>query len=255
MKRLETAMAAVLVFASACACAAELPTAEQVLEKVAAAYASMKSFEAETRETAEDPPASQTVDEHFAMEKSEEDGRPVEKVHLQLKERVRGVDGRMHLAETKIVGDGKNFWRERQGTGIAGVEVRKEDAFGPSAFTFRDKYERRWPILWWQFKFKVIGEDAIGGQKMFVLQGHLNAADPNGGGDEETESVWVGQDDSIVHRQVSTSWPNGKLKTPVVTIKDWVSVKVNQKVDPALFVYTPPEGAKVDDRTPPKPAP
>jgi outer membrane lipoprotein-sorting protein len=29
----------------------------------------------------------------------------------------------------------------------------------------------------------------------------------------------------------------------------FTNVKVNQPIDPALFKYTPPEGAKVQDRT------
>ena len=62
--------------------------------------------------------------------------------------------------------------------------------------------------------------------------------------------ISVGQDDLALRRTICYD-KDGK-KTGEV---QFTNVKVNQPIEPSLFKYTPPEGAKVEDQPKPREEP
>ena len=113
MKKLALAIG-VVALASAVACAAELPTAEDVLAKVTAAYGALKSFEADIRTTLETTEPVMEGIGHWAMERTEKNGETTEKVSLVQKLTVnqqrmdenRAIVRIKELTEQKVVSDG-----------------------------------------------------------------------------------------------------------------------------------------------------
>ncbi len=255
MRRIGIAMAAAFVLAAAARMsAADLPTAEQVLEKVTAAYGAMKSFEADTHEVIGTHNGTGTTTAHIAMEKSEKNGKAIEKYSAVRKETQTLNSGKISVEDGKIVSDGSFIWQERRRSDDDVIRVRKNDANGPGAVDFSGAFAKVMAEQWKQYSLKVVGQDIIDGQKMYLLEGSLDPAELAGNAVFEAEShcVWVRQADFIVRRTTTTTRLVGRDQQAVVA-KDWLNVKVNQKVDPALFVYTPPEGAKVVDNTQPEP--
>lgn len=97
---------------------------------------------------------------------------------------------------------------------------------------------------------KLQGEETVAGRKAYVLAfptGTPSASAPEMNG---PRTVWVDEESYFVLKVVQISGTDGKwLETMEVT-----SVQYNVAVDPALFNFAPPTGAKVDDQRP-KPAP
>lgn len=251
MTKVGISVAAAVLALAARVSAAELPTAEQVLEKVRAAYSSMTSFEEDIRATDETSFSSSSGSAHFAMEKSEKDGKMVEKTSFAGKFATKERNREETVVEIRSVSDGTVVWTEERRSGRPEVRVRKRDA----------KKSLAWPALTliWdltrdrkEFHLKVVGEETVEGEKMYVLEGAYNPTMLNEQVTELKRKTWVRQDDFIICRQVQTRQAAGQGK-PTVTVVEFANVKVNRPVDPALFVYAPPEGAKVDDRTTPKP--
>lgn len=248
MRRLAIAIG-VVVLASVRACAAELPTAEQLLKKVTAAFAEMQSLEADMRGT-----GSMGWKEagHLAMERSEKDGKTICRAWAIVQETWKESDGKEESQESSMVNDGTFTWTERRIRGKSEIRVEKVDSqepnpLGPGEGIMRDIRED-----WQRFHLSVVGEDKIDGEKMYVLEGALPAADLPKYAKESKMKVWISQDDLMMRRIVDTVQLAKGDHSETNTV-EFRNVKVNQKVDPALFIYTPPEGAKVNDRTKPKP--
>lgn len=246
----------IVVLASACSYRAELPTAEDLLAKVTAAYGAMRSFEVDTREVIETHNGTGTKTAHLAMEKSEKAGRAIEKFAVVSKETQALNNGRVSVEEGKIVSDGNVMWGERRRSDDEVIRVRKEAAEGPEAVGLCNMFAKAMARDWKRYHLKVAGQDAIDGEKMYLLEGSLDPAELAGNEvfEAETHRVWVRQADFVIRRTVTTSHLFGRDQ-PAVVVKDWLNVKVNQPVAPALFVYTPPEGASIDDKTQEKPKP
>ncbi len=253
MKKSGIAAAVVLMLAARVS-ATELPTADQVLEKVTAAYAAMKTFEADLRTTFEGSLAKSNWAGHAAMERSEKGGKTIEKASSVLKRTFADAGGNSDVMEIRGVNDGTFSWNEDRQSAGGEIRVTKDEAQGPHAFGLSEDLARNLTRAWKQYRYRVVGEDTIDGRKMHVLEGALDPATLSKSVKESSRKIWVGQDDFIVRRMVDSMRLVNRDK-PEVTTKEWLNIKVNQPVDPALFVYTPPEGAKIVDRTQPKPAP
>jgi len=252
MKTRTLLLAILLLAAAASAYAADLPTAEELQQKVAKAYATMTSFEADIRVTFQPDATEGSASQHLAMEKSAKGDKTVEKASWSLKGTHKDDAGNVTTEEGKNVNDGTFSWEERRHEGE--VQVRKYVAEGPQAFKLSEKLGRDAMRIWMQYNPKTVAEDTVDGRKMYVLEGAFDQTAINKATkiQELKEKIWVGQDDSIVRRVVRTVRFADKDQ-PWVTTTEWLNMKVNEKVDPALFVYAPPEGAKIDDRTQPKP--
>ncbi len=245
MKKLGIAVAAVVLALGACVSAAELPTAEQLLEKVTAAYASMKSFEADMR--IEYSTGEQVFAAHLAMQKSEKDGQIVEKSSMIGKTTLKDATGKHTNYDARTVNDGTFSWTESHDA--REISVTKVDA-GPGAFRMT-AYLGGMTRAFQDFGFKIVGEEMIGEKKTYVMEGGVKKLDE--AVRHLTMRVLIGPEDFIVRRMYMAAQRTDQ-EQPTWSTVDWQNVKVNQPVDPALFVYTPPEGAKIVDRTKPKPA-
>ena len=234
-----------VVLAVSCAVAAELPTAEELKEKVVKAYATMTSFEADTRVTYQDVASGLS---HLAMEKTTKGNKTVEKSSISCENRDKDAAGNETKEEVKTVDDGTFLWTEKRRAGVILVTKRSAEGHGKLSEFLALGMTANWK----RDNLKITGEDTLDGQKMYVLEGTGTAATINKEVMEHKVKIWVGQDDFIVHRQGYVIRLAGK-EHPLVNTTDYLSVKVNQPVDPKLFEYTPPDGAKIDDQTKAKP--
>ena len=238
------------VLASGGVRAAELPTGKELLAKVTAAYRALTSLEVDMSMTGEDNPlGTEAGTAHFVFEKSENDGKVVERGCVAGRLTRKSADGKEVVQEIRGVNDGKYSWLEERVPDSKEVRVTKRDARAPDAFRARAT-----DVLaevaqdWRRYGLQVVGEDMIDGQKMFVLEGGDQPPGEKNPGAGTRVKVWVAQDDLIVRRKVRTTKRADQDEQSVITM-EWRNVKINQPVAPALFVYTPPEGAKIDDRT------
>ena len=242
-----------VVLASVWGCESKLPTAEEVLQKATAAWGAVKTFQADQKLVGEAPKMTETGTIHVAMEKSEKDGKAVEKVSVSAKYVRRAADGKEEVEEGRVVNDGTFFWQEKRSPAAGGLQVTKTDAEGRRDFKFSEKFLRSMTGDWKAFHYKAVSEDTLDGQKMYVLEGAQDAAKLDKTIIKESKKkLGVGQGDFLIHREVHTVQVPDHDK-PIVSTMEFANIKVNQPVDPALFVYTPPEGVKIDDRTKAKP--
>ena len=151
--------------------------------------------------------------------------------------------------EEMLVSDGVVVWLHLRKRGAEKVTVRKVAAetvkmgLGSWAREMNGENQKRWE----RFELTVVGEDEIEGQKMYVLEGK-SKTDRKTGRPEQSKKVWVGQEDLFVHRDVTTRAQKDPTKPWVRTV-EFTGIKVDQKVDPELFKYTPPKGVQVQDMT------
>ncbi|MGE5620056.1 MAG: LolA family protein [Sphingomonadaceae bacterium] len=97
---------------------------------------------------------------------------------------------------------------------------------------------------------KLQGEERVAGRDAYVLAfppetRSASAPELNG-----PRTVWVDKETFFVLKAVQYSGVDGKL----LSTTEVTSVQYNPAIDPALFGFTPPAGAKLDDQRP-KPAP
>jgi outer membrane lipoprotein-sorting protein len=241
-----------LVARSGSAFAAEkLPTAEEVIAKMKAKWAGMKSIEMDQLIVTEiDKPREGTTSTvHRAAERVEKEGIAIERICTVSRAVSKSGEGQESWKETKSINDGRFFWEEEKNSENKRILVTKRDAqdwlaekssyaWGPGALeTAKMAYD-----------VKVVREETIDGQRMYVLEGELKP--PEGHSWVWKKTVWIGVADLCIHHSRYTFVDDGdKTARPVLTTFHDFNIKVDQEIDPKVFEYTPPEGAVVEDRT------
>ena len=255
-------MAVGLAVGSGWASAAEtvtLPTADEIIGRMKAKWAEMKSFELVEKVTGDysNPTLKMTGTIRVAAELGKKDGKSTERCALIGKWITRGPECRTFTEYMKLVYDGKYFWTEQRNSMGPRVDAGKDLAkTGEGAASAYLQHYYEWdPSTVEEFihaeghDMKVVGEETIGGQKMYVLEGSWNPAENNG--TISKRKVWIGVDDLFIRRSVHTV-DNGKDKKVVTFERS--RVKVDQKIDPKVFKYKPPtdrppKGVGIWDRT------
>jgi len=241
------AMAGLLVFAVAAS--APAITTEDVLAKLTKQRGEIKSFEYDMKMLSKTGPMKDgTMTSHVAMQVVEKDGKPAGHL-MNMKSKMTRPDG--VAQEVLMVNDGEFLWQEVKDpeSGMVMVmkhkaDTQKADAGDSKQFT--DQYD-----------LKYVGEEEFEGKKMWVLEGASKAKDEEGAGaaggmgmgmgmmeQPAKARLSIGQKDSLLHRIILYNKEGKEMSEMQIT-----NAKVNEKIDPALFKYTPPPGAKVMDMT------
>lgn len=222
---------------------ADAITTEEVLAKIAKAEAEVKSFESDTRAVHGAGARKREFVVHFAVEFVVKDGEPA--VHrLYRKTQFKMPDG--ESATMLHVYDGQFMWTETKEGAAGKVTVTKSNPR-----TLKKRVNGKLTIgeasvalrMSEVFDLKLVSEEVVDGQKTWVLEGPRK-----GGAVPGKIRIFVGQDDLAARRSIH--YDEGGKKNGEV---QFTNVKVNQPIEPSLFKYTPPEGAKVDDQTKAKP--
>lgn len=222
--------------------AGKLPTVKVLVEQMEAKFAQIRSFEADSRYLKECPgePKRTRQDGHWAMEIGEEQGKKVLREFNVMK-----LVADEWIEESKKVNDGKFEWDERRTPRHQGVMVTKSE---PDEINILDWLLHIVKEDGELYGLKVVGEEEIDGQKMYVLEGSrtfpLTIDNQASLGMLIRMKMLGGTKDLILRR-----WVIWTSLGPMVETVEYFNLKVDQKIDPEVFKYTPPEGAKVEDRT------
>ena len=150
--------------------------------------------------------------------------------------------------ETKMVNDGRFVWQEMRKSMPPSLQVikTKADRQSPGTPGRMLTPEENIQQLRKQFDFKDVAEDVIDGQKVYVLGGTLkeNLQQMDIAQMLSRVRYYVSQKDLGIRRMVTYN-KQGKETTRY----ELTNVKINEKVDPKLFEYTPPANAKIIDTT------
>jgi len=218
---------------------ASAATTEEVIEKIKKSQAEMQSIEFDLKTVVKSPTLEPESTSHLAEEFVTKGGGAV--VHHMYSK------GGGKILRSLTVDDGEFVWWELTSPGSRVVSVSKY----PSRKVRVSKGRTTWP---WseavdtinetirEFDLKVTGEDTLDGEQVWVLEGPAKAVPTDD--DMGKVRMLVSQNDCMA-RRVLIYDKDGKERMNT----QFTNVKVNQPIDPALFKYTPPEGAKVQDRT------
>lgn len=230
-----------------------LPTAEQLLAKVTASIAKLTSFQADGRMTVQGPIVSTTT-MRLVLEKSEKEGKTLVRGLLTSKTTKKSPDGEDLTNQVKTILDGTSCWDELRSSGRTGIEVTKYDAQDPEVPKMTDMIAGMLTQdAMARFSLTTVGEDTIEGRKMYLLDATCSPEYLEKHRMKEYKAkVWVAQDNLIPCRQVTIT-QRADQDQPRVQTDEFHNVKLNEKIDPALFTYTPPPGATIIDQTKPKP--
>ena len=230
-----------------------LPTADELLAKVKAKLAEVRSMEADVRMIQIGGQGDELTG-HLAMQMSEKDGKTVKREYLSGQETTPLPNGKKATTDDKVVDDGTTNWLEERHFGDRQIRVTKNGPRGDKELWPEGRLERA-KASQARFALTVTGEETVDGQKMYVLEGTYRP-DPGplkeearkGSLKEETRKLWIGQKDLMPHRWSESRLLEGIDGASGVTY-NFTNIKLNQTVDAKLFEYTPPEGAVVDDKT------
>jgi len=236
-----------LVMSWAVAAPVSAATTEEVLAKLTKQRGEVKTFEFDMKTIMKGEQAG-TSTGHMAMQVVMKDGKPAGAL-MNVKQQM--TMGEM-THDTLMVNDGEFLWMETKAPSSGRVMVMKykpdtgANKNDPQEFT--DQYD-----------LKLVGEEDFDGQKCWVLEGTPKAksAAPAARGmgrgsmgmgmqAEEPGKIRmsVGQKDLFVRRYIFYSKSGKEISETQMT-----NVRLNGKLDPALFKYTPPKGAMVMDMT------
>ncbi len=224
-------------------------TTEEVLAKLTKQHGEMKTFEADMKMmTKSGEGAGTTMTGHQAAQVAEKDKKPVTLMNFRMK----GGKPNTPPSDMLMVDDGEFLWQETKDPESGEVMVmklkrgaRKMDTGDAKEYT--DQYD-----------LKLVGDEEFDGQKMWVLEGapknetvEMKRMTPRGGMGMPPQAeqpgkirMSVGQKDSYLHRTILYDKAGKETSETQMT-----NIKVNGKVDPKLFKYTPPPGATVMDMT------
>ena len=162
------------------------------------------------------------------------------------KSEVTHPDGQVLTGTTKTVHDGRYVWvedRNKEGKLTRVWKFNRSEDEGKlitaECMGLKDLEDDLK-----EYDVKAVGEETIKGQKMYVLEGLWDQAKHHGW--TSKDKFWIGENDLVVWRYACNS-EDGKDKA--VTTFEVFNVKVDEKIDPKLFEYVPPEGAVIEDRT------
>jgi len=254
MRKAKILWAVLTVLAFAAGPALALPTVDEILAKIAKAAAELNSFSSDGRISVTAGPGKGVLDITEAGVILRKDGKVVYKSCTTAKGTVTGPNGEQATVERKSVSDGKFRWEETRIPEFGVRTVVKENADAPDRMTglradldslsaFGEMKE--------MYTLRLTGEDTLNGEKVWLLEGDFNEEYLKKNPKAEslipmmkTVKVWVNQQDLYWRKMVDYD-PDGH-QTIIVEVDN---VKLNGKVDEALFDYTPPEGAQVHDMT------
>ena len=91
-------------------------------------------------------------------------------------------------------------------------------------------------------EFTTEGTQELGGRRLYRLVGKPKASQTGGPSPIGSLQVWIGADDGFLHRIVVSD----QRGNPALAM-DFSSVRLNLPVDDALFVFTPPPNANIQD--------
>ncbi len=240
MGRKMAVFALALMLAVGFSAVASAATTEEVLAKLTKQQGEVKTFEADMKSIVKEPGQEGEMVGHMAMEVIVKDGKPAgSKMNMKQKMTKDGADSTMLM-----VNDGEFLWVEMKDPESGQVMVIKQKGDStqgkmnnPNDFTD-------------MFDLKLVGEEDFDGQKMWVLEGTPKAkpkTPPTGGMMMEPPQpgkvrMYVGQKDTLCHRYIMYNKAGKEVVDTQLT-----NIKLNGKLDPALFKYTPPRGARVMD--------
>ncbi|GEM_PF-1504352 len=233
-----------------------LPTAEELLKKVEAKVAGLKSFEVDIEGTDADEERMMEFSEHMVLERFEKEGKTRTRSFIGRKRSYRYPNGGEGKEESKVVNDGEIVWTESHYNGSKGKEFRVTKARAGDEDWALDVLSLTGEDLK-NYSLQVVGEKTVDGTKVYVLKGiwrweRITAWDVGTGkepkGNDGTLEVWVGQDDLMLRSWlVMATMPGGDK--PYVLAERYRNIRLNEKVAPETFRYTPPEGVDVEDST------
>ena len=226
-----------------------LATSEEVLKMMADKWSQTRTMQADTASAMRTPAGPFISTGHIITARSDEDGKPVQKLFMTMKVSMKmsvPAGGQAVTNDVKIVSDGHVVWQEVRTSADPGVQVIKMKADGAHALAFTP--EEQLKQLKSQYDFAGISEDTIDGRKMYVLEGKLQPdvvqAQPGTAKMASKVKYFVDQE-TLGFRRMMTYDADGRETTR----SDLTNLKTDQPVDPKTFEYTPPEGARVQDMT------
>lgn len=226
--------------------ASALPEARDLLEQLITTVNELRSFSEDVRTSSSGAGVSDSSTGNVVMMKSDEKGKAVERFFSATKIN-RKVDGKPLVHEFKSVNDGTYLWREKRSSDLAQIVVIKDLASRTDQIAWSQQVIMSMRELWANFNLEVTHEDTVAGQKTYLLEGLRKTEAPPGARVPEIKiKLWLSKDDYLPRRLVINTEMSDK-KGVVVHTTDYLKVKVNEKVDPAVFAYTPPEGVQVED--------
>jgi outer membrane lipoprotein-sorting protein len=220
-----------------------LPTTDELLKSITDKATSVKTMQADTASTTMTPAGDMKGAGQVFTAKSEVAGKTVQKMLMTLKSTMQAEDATM-TTDVKIVNDGQFIWQEMRMTVprpmVQVVKSKVGQAGGiMSAGAVTDGPDQ----LKKQFNFTAVSEDAIDGRKMYVLEGTMKAAAPQGVPISKVKYCFD-EESLMLRRMVALDKADKE-----VTRFDLTNVKVNEELDPKMFDYAPPPGARIIDRT------
>jgi len=203
-----------------------------VLAKVAKNEAELNTFEADMKMTPANSATAAGKNTRMAWQAVLKDGKQVGTL-MNTKE----TDGPTGLVREVCVHDGVFSWTEVHDPHL-GVIVTKNI---PNA-SWREAVD---PLKFRNLlDLKLVGTEVFDSQNMWVLEGTPKAENARRLSDIAKALYFVGQKDLVCHRIRVYDKDGNEVSDVQLT-----NIKLNGKLDPALFKYTPPDGVRVADFT------
>ncbi|MCE5249027.1 outer membrane lipoprotein carrier protein LolA [bacterium] len=168
------------------------------------------------------------------------------------KPRLSRIENDMDMGTMKmkqiIVSDGKMLWTSQPAmkmvakidlekvTAAVGEDAASDKAAGDVAEPFKS-FDRA--------SITFVRKDKVGGKDVYVFRGNpqMKNMEKMPVKISKIES-WVGVEDGLVRKMVMIGEDDKEMMSQTYT-----NVKINVAIDPAIFVFTPPEGAQIMDMT------
>jgi len=223
------------------------PTAQEVIEKMGTKIGQVKTYQADTKMTGEIPDGKINGQVHYAMARVKQGDKEIRKTCTKMTMKKEGDE---NTAEMKMVDDGEFLWMEMKMKNPEQIMVMKNKSGniqGPGRMTDVSEQMNMFRKL---YVLKLTGEDSIEGKKVYVLEGGFNpeAKDTPKTQDLQENAasikIFVGEEDLALRRMITTG-KDGKQTIQM----DVTNIKMNEEIEPATFVYTPPAGTRVMDMT------
>ncbi len=235
------------VFLWTCSQVEAAPTKEELFKMMAEKQTKVKTMEADMINTSPTPMGSMKATGHIVTAKSEVDGKTLHKYAMNTKSTME-MGGQSMTSEVKIVSDGVVVWQEMRMSMTPEIQVVKQKAkeSGPTGMG---------PALTGEALDEIqktlnlgdVTEETLDGRKVYRVEGTIRDDAPNA---EQMKAImskitlYVDQENLVVSLVVMSD-AEGK-EVGRMEIKN---LKLNHEVDPKVFDYTPPAGARVRDMT------
>lgn len=219
-----------------------LPSPDELLKMMADKQDTAKTMQADTVSTFSTPQGPMKGTGKIYTSRTEVDGKPLYKSNTTMKMTME-AEGVSMTMDSKTVNDGLFVWHEMRNSMMPMVMVVKTRAGqtvpgqGPAAGP-DDSIEQ----MKKEFNFTRVGEDTIDGRKMYVLEGTPRVAQRDN--PLATVKYYIDQEQFYCRRMIMLEQAGKEMGR-----FDLTNIKLNSALDPKLFEYTPPPGARVQDMT------